>query len=170
MLLLVCGTMIIASCSKDKYQPKGDYQPKGNYGNANITSSTTVTLNNWANDYDDGINYEYSSTVTWASITQDIKDKGIVMVYADDGSGSWQALPYTDAGDDYYSASFNFSFKVGSVKVIANGFDDTGSPAPSDFSGLIVRVVAISTASRMANPNVDLKNYNEVKKVFNLKD
>jgi len=164
ILLLIIGVTIFNACKKDEYQPKGDY------GNANISSSTTVTLNSWASDFDDGINYSFSSIVTWSSITQDIKDKGIVMVYANDGSGSWIALPYTDGGDDYYSNSLNFSFKVGSVTIITNGFDDTGSPNPSDYNGLVVRIVAISTASRKANPNVDLKNYNAVKEAFNIKD
>ena len=32
------------------------------------------------------------------------------------------------------------------------------------------KVVVITPAARVANPNVNLKNYNEVKEVFNIKD
>ncbi len=168
-LCLAIGSslLLLNGCKKDD---DSTYQPKGTYGNANLTSSSTVTLNNWSSDFNDGINYEYSSVINWASITQAVKDNGIVMAYVDDGAGGWLALPYTDAGDSYYSYSFNFSFKVGSISIIANGFDDLGAPATTDFNGTIIRIVAISPVTRAANPNLDYKNFNAVKVALHLKD
>lgn len=162
-IALLASATIFNGCAKD-----GATGPAGKDGNANVTSSNTVTLNNWSSDFDDGTDYTYSSTISWASITQAIKDKGIVMVYADDKAGSWVALPYTDAGTGY-SSTLNFYVKVGSVKIEYTGYDSP-SPGTSSLNGTIVRIVAIASSSREAHPNVDLKNYNEVKKVFNLKD
>ena len=39
-----------------------------------------------------------------------------------------------------------------------------------DFNGTLIRIVAIASSNRMAHPEVDFKNYNEVKKAFDLKD
>ena len=92
------------------------------------------------------------------------------MVYADDGAGGWVALPYSFADDDYSSLTFNYSFTVGSVNIMIDGFEELFSYVASDWNGTVVRIVAIASSSRMAHPDVDLKNYNEVKRVFNLKD
>jgi len=168
--VMLTSIFVFDGCKKPKDGINGKDGATGATGNANVTSSNTVTLNNWTEDFNDGVNYSFHSTVSWASITQAIKDKGVVMAYADDGAGGWIALPYTDAGDDYYSMTVNFSFKVGSVDIIINGFDDITPYVASDWNGTVVRIVAIASSSRMAHPDVDLKNYNEVKKVFNLKD
>lgn len=169
-VLISAASTMFNACKKDKYQPKGDYQPAGNYGNANITSSTTVTINNWSSAFDDGVNFEFEASVSWAAITQAIKDKGMVAAYMDDGSGNWVALPTAYADDTYSSITISFHFNVGIVKFYLTGFDDSGSPLPSDFNGMVVRIVAISSAGLTANPNLDYKNYYEVKKVFGLKD
>lgn len=155
--------ILFSSCKKDKYQPVGDY------GNANVTTSNTTTLNNWATDYDDGFNFGFSTILTWEVITQSVVDNGIVMVYLQDGS-SWIALPYTESSDDIYVLSFNFSFQVGQIKIEVSGFDDVYNWGTSDFNGLVVKTVVISEEGRMMHPNLDYTNYNEVNKVFNLKD
>lgn len=150
-----------SSCKKDKYQPIGDY------GNANIISSNTVTLNNWISNYDDGINFDFSSIVTWGEITQDIVDKGIVMVYMQSGS-RWIALPFTYSDDTYAGYNFSFAFSVGQIEINVAGYDDSVSPNPSDFNGIVIRAVAMSQETRAAFPDLNLNNYEEVNQVFKL--
>lgn len=167
----IFAVMIIAatftSCAKDG--ETGPAGPAGTNGNANVVASNTVTLNNWISIFDDGTNYLFESTVSWAGITQAIKDNGAVMVYMYDGVSNWYALPYSDDGDTY-SENFNYSFTVGQVVIEVNGWDATLSPNPSDYNGAVVRIVAIAASVRVANPDVDWTDYNQVKTVLNLKD
>ena len=154
----------ITSCKKDKYQPVGDY------GNANVISSNTVTLNAWSTLSDDGVNFHFESNVLWGEITQEIVDNGAVMVYFKFIGSDWIALPFTISDDNYSSLNMNYYFSVGEVNIQATGFDDLIDYNASDFNGTTVRVVVITQEGRMSHPNVDLSNYEEVKRVFNLKD
>jgi hypothetical protein len=156
-LLFFAAAAIIGlgSCKKDD----DNFQPKGNYGV--ITSSNTVTLNNWSSDYDDGTEFIYSSRVSWPEITQNIVNTGLVMVYMSDGAGSWYALPYTDAGSDY-SYTTQFGITSGAVDLMLSGYDLLGSPGASSNNGTVVRIVAIDNAGKIANNDLDWKNYNAV--------
>jgi|GEM_PF-2303226 len=162
VLTIASAALFLNSCKKDD---DSDLQPKGNYGV--ITSSSTVTLNNWTSDYDDGTEYNYSSSVSWPAITQNIVDKGIVMVYEYDGISSWYALPYSDGGSGW-SDALNFAVSAGRVYFLNSGYDDTGSPGASSMNGTVVRIVAIDNAGKIANPDLDWTNYNEVCKRFGL--
>lgn len=156
LLALLTGTMLFSSCKKEKEK----------YGNTKLSSSKTVTLTYWTSDFDDGTNYEFSSTVSWSDISQSVIDKGAVMVYIQQDA-EWIALPYSNI--EYYNGlSFNFSISTGKVKIIADGFENTGSLSTSDFSGYVVRIVAISPAQIQANPNLDLTDYKAVSKTLHL--
>lgn len=156
--------------------PAGTNGTNGTNGNANVISSSTFALNNWVDLTNDGTNFQCSNAISWSAISQDIKDKGIVMVYLQDNSNlEWIALPYSSSfslGGGYGSVFYSFGINVGLIKIYATGFADAGSLSSSDFNSynFIVRAVAIPSSSRMAHPEVDLNNYEEVKKVFNLKD
>ena len=158
--------LLIASCKKE-----GPQGPAGKDGNANVVSSNTVVLSNWSSVYDDGTDFLYSSTVTWPTITQDVKDRGVVMVYYHDNTTTnWTAVPYSEAGTGY-SYSMNLDVAVGAVNISFEGYDNTGSPGASALNGLFtVRLVAIPASARQANPNVNLKDYNAVKQAYHLND
>lgn len=154
-----------------KKEDTTEYQPKGAYGNANMVTSGTYNPTNWFSVSNDGTNFEFTATVSCADVTQTVKDKGIVMVYGDDGSGNWLALPFTDnsSGANGHSIKFGYYFSVGIVTLVYEGFDNAGSPTVNDLNGTLpVRVVTISQASKLANPNVDYNNYAEVREVFHL--
>lgn len=157
---------MLSSCKKENYDDK--YQPIGSYGNASIITSNTVTLNNWSEDWDDGINYEYSSVISWPALSQSIVDNGMVMVYLKDGS-DWIAMPLSYADDTYSSQNWNFYYTAGSATISVSGYDDDGSWLASDFSGTSVKIVAISNEARSLHPEVDFNNYAEVESVFGLK-
>ncbi len=165
--------LMFGSCAKDGATgpagAAGKDGTNGTNGNANVTGSNTVTLNNWVSDYNDGTDFGFHSDATWSGITQVIVDKGVIMVYVSDDNGGWIALPTTESGTGY-SATIGFQFSVGSVSIFINGYDDSGSTVAADFNGTVIRVVAIAASNRVDNPNVNLSNYEEVKKAFNLKD
>lgn len=150
--------LVITSCTKE-----GPAGPAGADGNANVASSNVVALNNWVSSFDNGTEFQYTSTISWGGITQAVKDNGLVMVYMRDNSTTdWTALPYSDAGSGY-SLAYNFDVAVGSVVVSFNGFDNTGSPGIGTMNGVYTaRIIAIPSSARKANPNLDWKDYNKV--------
>lgn len=137
-------------------------------GNANVIGSNTVVSSNWTSLSDDGINFDYSITVTWASITQAIVDKGVVMVYLQNGS-SWIALPLTISGTTSgktYSGAFVFSINAGAVNIEFAGFNGNGSPGTTTLNGKTFRIVAISASAKTAYPYINWGNYEEVRELI----
>jgi hypothetical protein len=167
ILFLMAGAVLtFTSCKKENYDDK--YQAKGEYGNASIVTSNTVTLNNWSEEFNDGINYEYSSQIGWPALTQSIIDNGMVMAYLKDGN-TWYAMPFSFSDDNYSSQNWNFSFTTGSATINVSGYDDFGSYEAADFSGTPVKLVAISNEAKAMHPEVDFNNYTQVASVFGLK-
>lgn len=170
ILSFLIAAAVISGCKKETVTgPTGPAGTNGINGNANV-SSFTVTTNNWATIFDDGTDYWYEKTVAWAGITQDIKDKGVIMVYVDDGAGGWIALPYSVSLTDV-SNSLNFYVSTGSVTIRVTGYDISfGSPGAFAYNGSVFRIVAIASSIRMQHPSINWNDYQEVKKVFDLKD
>jgi hypothetical protein len=161
-LLLAIIVSFVTACKKE-----GPPGPAGKDGNANVISSNTVTLNFWNTVYDDGTEFTYSSNLTWAEITQDIRDRGLVIAYLKDNStSSWYAMPYSYSGDGY-GYTFNYDFNVGTANIYYEGYDNTGSPGASALNGVFtVRLVAVPASVRIANPNVDWTSYEEVSRLI----
>jgi len=158
MMIVGTGAVVamlstFTACKKenydDKYQPKGNYQPAGNYGNANVinkTATLSYTL--------DTNNNMYSAVVSVPEITSNVINNGLVQCYMSTGS-SWMAVA---------NGGVSCFIDAGTVTFYTNISMFTSSPYTQ------VKIVIVSPAGRMANPNVNYKNYEEVKKAFNLKD
>ena len=162
-LILIAGLFILSNlitlngCKKDD---DSAFQLKGNYGNANVYSgqfTVTWTLSAPA----------YYCDIIDNNITQAVLDYGSVQVYMNSGSNGWIALPYTIPMSSSYSTTYAFAHYLGSVRVIKSDTDytQTVNPGATTF-----KIVCISASGRKANPNVNLNNYEEVKKAFNLID
>ncbi|HTF04384.1 MAG TPA: hypothetical protein VK826_10170 [Bacteroidia bacterium] len=151
----------IASCKKERRA--------GESNHASVISSNTIVLNNWLALYNDGTEFSYSSTIAWSSITQEIRDSGLLIIYVHDSASSdWYALPHCYVGDEY-SRAFDFDFNTGVVNVTCRGHDIAGSPGGDALNGsLTVRLVAVPAAVRVANPDIDWTNYESVRKTFGL--
>jgi len=160
-LLIIGSLATLNSCKKDD---DSGYQPKGNYGNTNLT---TVQLTNaqWA--WDASNLWSYSTWNNISSLTSDIVNNGSVMVYEDEGSGSWAALPFSFNLGGGVSAHEFYTFSSGTVIVYIAASDDSNL---NPSNGGTYKLVCFSKAAKIAHPNVDYKNYSEVKKAFNLKD
>ena len=160
--IVIITSLTFSSCVKDgpvgPQGPAGADGANGTNGNANVLGSTTlsVTSADWTANGN-----EWYETFILGTITQDIVDKGAVMVYEQYNS-SWTALPYTLG-----ITGRSFDFYVGGGHIYSSNTNGTASTNPGNQT---YRFVVISASNRMAHPTVNYKNYAEVKKAFNLKD
>ncbi|HEX8516642.1 MAG TPA: hypothetical protein VF868_10615 [Bacteroidia bacterium] len=161
LLLFMAVSATVFNGCKGKDGAPGAEGPKGADGNANVVGTTSATISSWTL----GGGILYSASLTSTAITQAIVDKGVIMVYEDDGSGGWYALPYTLAIE---SSSFGFGYASGGFVNIY--ITNTDGSTPSHPGTRTYRIVAITSRGMEAHPEVDVKNYAQVKQAFNLKD
>lgn len=94
------------------------------------------------------------------AITQDIVDKGVVLVYfrTTGSTGAYYALPYSEADRTITLSDFG----VGYVNIKAN-FSQTGL----DFKIVVIPGGSVTTL-QLAHPGINFKNYNEVATVLHI--
>lgn len=160
MLTLACG-LLFTNCAKDgKTGPAGPAGANGTNGNANVVSSS-ITSSSWVYTAP-----SWGITFTYPAITQDIIDKGAVLVYLKVGS-AYNQLPLTIYQSASYSSTYEVSTVVGGLTIFATDSDLT---QPTNPGSKTFKVVVIAASGRAANPNVNYNDYNAVKKAFNLQD
>lgn len=158
-LMLISASLIISSCAKD-----GETGPAGKDGNANVQS---ILLNATSSSWGFDNTYKWSSA-TWTGVsilTSSTINSGAMMLY-EGGSGNWLAVPYTFSIGTT-GISFNSFYEVipNSITVY-NQLSDGSNPSPGAVQ---YRLVCIPPAGLAAHPEVDLKNYEQVAKAFDLK-
>ena len=165
MFALACGLLFTNCAKKGDTGPAGPAGTNGTNGNANVKSKTIfVAGSEW-------INSAGASTVTKlvSEITTDIINNGAVLVYVDNGSNNWSALPVTTTDPSGVVLAFGYDIEPG--KLILNAeVNQNVTLTASTFGNTNFRIVTIAGSGRMANPNLNYNDYNEVKKAFNLKD
>ena len=148
--------MMVFGCSKD-----GATGATGATGNANVvgTNSITTTSSSWTSSSGGSL---WQASFSAAGITQSVVDRGVISVFKSDSAGSWTALPYT-----FGYESWTYYFGVGFVGINRTNttLSSIANPASQTF-----RVVIVSPSSRMAHPNTNWNNYDEVKGVLKLID
>lgn len=165
MFALTCG-LLFTNCAKDgkagPQGPTGPQGPAGINGNANVKSQIIATTSaDWT-----GNGEVYVAIKTCSVITTDIHEKGAVMVYIKDGS-EYIALPFSaHSNSSNYTSHYFFTTAVGTITIYVQD-DDGFTPNPSNQT---FKVVAIASSQITKHPNLDLKNYQEVKKVLQLAD
>lgn len=149
--------LLFGACSKPKDGAPGAQGPQGN---ANVQSSTfTVTSWGYTAPY-------YYVELPVSSITQDIINTGAVLVYLKDGTTNVQ-LPYTFYPTATYSRTISTIIEFGKVTIYVEDSDQT---QPSDPGAGQFKVLVMASKSMIQNPDIDFKNFESVKKAFNLKD
>lgn len=159
MIGLLVVTTFLSACKKEEVV--GPTGPAGADGNANVKS---VTFSSVAADWTGDGAAGYSITINSSIITADIVASGAVLCYMDI-SGTTYALPYSYLYNGY-TRHMLYTYETGSVTV--NRRDDDGATTNPGSSMAKIKVVAISSSGLIQNPNVDLSNYEEVKKAFDL--
>lgn len=160
-ILLICTLILFNGCTKKG--PEGPSGKDGKDGNANI-KSTTLTFSSWSWDTTNG--YDYCN-FTWPEITSSIALTGTVYIYVYTTYG-WAALPRTLYPNATYSESQRYTYDTGTFRIIVQDSDLT---APSPALGTwLIKVIAVESSGIQKHPGLNWKNYDEVKKTFNLKD
>lgn len=156
-ILSFISAMFISGCKKQG-APGAD-------GNANVMYATfTATSWAWDSPY-------YYTNISMPELTSENINTAAVMVYFSTGS-AWIALPYTQYNSPAQNYIMGFSSSVGNVQV--TWFYDTSlsdGVNPNTYYGTNVqyKIVVIPPKVMQANPDLDIRNYKEVQKRFNLK-
>lgn len=163
--LMACVIMF-SSCAKDgetgPQGPAGPQGAQGPQGNANVKSDLAM-VSNWIYDSNSA---KWVATIIDNNITQEIADRGMVMVYLVE-SGSNIALPVTLYPSGTYSRTINYFYSQQQVTI---NIGDSDKIQPGHPGTVTFRVVKIAPAARKANPNVDWTDYNQVKKCLNIQE
>jgi hypothetical protein len=152
----------LVGCKKDyitKKDADNKYVQQGTNNNTVQTETFTTNSNQWVQSTSSA-SYYYNHSST--NITSDVISNGAVMVYLGDGSGNvWIAMPFSKSGLD-----FAYAMQPSNVQV---DISQSNGLMPNNPGGQQFKVVTIPASGMKANPNVDLTNYKEVAKTFNLK-
>ena len=159
VLTIIGFSITFLGCKKDN-DTNLNYQAPGNYGNGNI-QNTNFTGQIFTNVI---ANNDWELTLNDPYITQAVLSSGLVNVYMQPEGGvdttSWYIVPATLPAI-YQSAKIGVVFGIGKVKITSTA----SFSVPANL-----RVVIISAARKAQHPTVNYANYQEVKKVFHLKD
>lgn len=154
MGLLFIGMITLVGCKKEQYQPKGDYVVKGQ--NNNNVQSAIYTINTWNG----------SNTYWWRDLdASDLNLTGVVMVYRKNGT-SYESLSTANANNYNESIGFDYDTYTKVIGIVHASISGAAIPNPGTET---YKVVTIPTSGMATNPNIDLSNYEEVSKAFDLK-
>jgi hypothetical protein len=155
--LIIFGIALISIVGCTKEGPTG---PAGANGNANVVSST-ISSSNWVFN-----SPSWSNTFTYPAITQDIIDKGAVLVYLKNGQ-AYSQLPLTIFQSASYSTSLEVASFPGGVKIF---WTDSDLTQPNNPGNKEFKIVVIAASGLAQNPNLDFENYDAVKRAYNLRE
>lgn len=161
LILLFGISTLIIGCKKEP-------GPAGADGSSNVTS-TIFNINTWYTTTSP-YNHHYVD-LSVSELTSSNINSSAVMAYINTGDNVWTAIPYTEYD---FPSDYHMGFKTGVGNVELTWFYD-GSGFGSDPNALYgftvqAKVVVIPPAAMQANSDLDLKNYEAVKKRFNLRD
>ncbi|MES2689896.1 MAG: hypothetical protein V4658_05800 [Bacteroidota bacterium] len=137
----------------------------GKNGAANI-SSRTFTVDNWLYTSP----YHYVNLNVPELTSANLNSAG-VMVYFTTKGINWIAVPYTQFAATNYFMGFETS--TGNVKITwfyDSSVESGNNPNVYYNTKVQYKVVIIPAADRVLKPNVNYKNYQEVKASFRLND
>lgn len=160
-MLVMAIAMGISACKKVE-GPQGPAGTNGTNGingtngNANVIGTDPFTVNsgNWSITGN-----TYYVALTANGLTQQVCDKGMVMVYRQ-VSGSWKALPETSGSIHYF-----YSFTPGSLIIYVQA---TTGVAINNPSSNTFRAVFVSPSQIKENPDVNWSDYKQAQKALDL--
>jgi hypothetical protein len=149
--LLSMAALLLSGCAKDgAIGPAG---PRGAQGNANVISD--VFFNQ---DFSFvASNNDYELYLNDNAITQTVLDQGAVLVYfqLSSNTSGWTMLPGTFNG-----VAINVSYGLGQVQITDGTMPTNG---PFNF-----KIVALPPYAMKSHPDLNVKDFSAVQKVFNL--
>lgn len=160
--LLMVVVIAFAGCAKDGED--GAQGPAGQDGNANVYAfNYTITQWGW-----DG-NYVYSEVDASDGLSISASDiaNGALLSYIETSAG-WSALPYPYPIGGGTAQHYRGFFEVNHFLIRVSNYDGSNPNPPALTAPRKIKIVVIP--QRIANPNVNTDNYEEVKSAYNLKD
>ncbi|SEA12465.1 hypothetical protein SAMN05192529_108162 [Arachidicoccus rhizosphaerae] len=161
---ILCASLVFFSCSKDN-NTVVDAQA--------LTTVFEVKNSDWQTS---SVVSGYEVTFDMTEITASITDQGAVWVYYSFDNGISYELAPSLQRTDASGNTFDFLGQAGTdnqggyVVLTALKYTGNSNQAPK-FSNpnIVVKVVSIPSSLYQANKNVNKEDFNEVKRVFNLK-
>lgn len=136
------------------------------------TTEFTILPNDW--NLDKNLSNKWVFTKNISSITNSIETNGFVLIYMKAGNAqTWTSLPYTfldrDTKGNFFSTEYSAWWGVGKVEI---QFTDTHPTTPllPDLATYIKVVTAIDVEPSLMPSKKDYSNYENAKKILNLKD
>lgn len=166
LVLMVCS--VIWSC-QGPAGPAGADGRNGVDGNANVTSTTfTFVPSDLVRTFSD--DRVYGLTRSISSITSDVVNRGVIIVYLRSTDITWQALPVTEPG---FGLSSSFDFFTGNIRLsfrVTTGNARTTLTTWMPGASYSVRVITIpATTVAVALKGVDVNNYDAVMTALDMK-
>jgi len=160
-LIFAFSAFLLIACKKEE-GPVGPQGLQGETGNANVQSQIITVL---PSDWDDEGTW-YSAIMPCDLITQEIQESGAVMAYQRGLDPSvYTALPVSAVFiGDTVTTHVGFEHTVNEVYFFIQAAEGV-TPQPGERT---YKVVAIESSGLIANPDVNLYDYEEVKKTFDL--
>jgi len=123
-VIYLLATLILTNCAKTG--PQGEKGEAGKDGNANVRSSLSANLL-WTYNTTTA---RYETLINNTAITQEILDRGTVMVAAETSVGNWLQMPFSIASGPNLSLYFNYEYFLNGVRLsIQNSnYDNSLSP------------------------------------------
>lgn len=159
LIAIFAMALVFTNCKKGDTGPAGQ---DGTNGNANVTS-VTLTTSSWA--WNSSQKWRYATWNNVSILNTSVINDGVVMLYQLVGTNSYVQLPITQNQGAYAEHDW-FEYSPNTISVYIEN-SDLSDPNPSPFT---YKLVCIPKSAKMANPNVNWKNYTEVKNALNLKD
>ncbi|MBL7933245.1 MAG: hypothetical protein JNL60_15170 [Bacteroidia bacterium] len=144
-ILMIGSATLLTNCKKGDTGPAGAAGTNGKDGNANVKSQTSTNLT-WTFN---SSTLAYETNIAVPAITQDIVDKGAVLVYLQEGNSSSQ-LPTSSMYDSATIVFFNFEYSVGNVKVTFTNSDLDNTLVPQSTTKF--KIVAMTASAKGQNP------------------
>jgi hypothetical protein len=159
----------------DKGDP-GEKGDPGDPGTANVIYSDWVGFESatWSNPFNFFGQNRRTYPIAETAITDDILNRGMVAVYVRFGGSSTtiQPLPITQALTLIKAQTLGYELKKGEISLFYFNRDDTNDPGrigPGNaYRYVIIPGGTPNSGGRMAN--IDLSDYEAVKKYYNLPD
>jgi hypothetical protein len=167
-LVTLLVSISLLSCKKEG--PMGPQGPAGTNGvdgsdgingNANVkTYTVSITSANWICS---GICY---ADVTCQGITQNIVNTGSVHLFMESPTqaGAWLNMPWTDMYSGYIT-TYNFAYVLGTLRISKVDSDLT---TPSNPGTRKFKIVVIASSGKLAHPEVDYTNFEEIREAFDI--
>lgn len=163
LIALFAALVMASSCRREN-----NCSNCNNNNGANVASSTlTINSNDWYWDN----NTSWRVDIDYNNITQDIINRGAVLVYME-SQNTWRQLPMTfyysingSSGVEYRSSSLEVSSFDKGLSIFWTESDFNNSYRPDTHRFKIVVIEANIYATRS---DVDFSDYDAVRKAFNI--